>query len=80
MQSLQVEGRTHQAPFAGDGYQTAQRELSEVQDLLDDANGRFDGALAQAVDGAAHRGLQAVSHLDPRRGVAGAMAASPRSQ
>jgi len=41
MQALEVEGQTDQGPFASSLVQAAQRELAEVQDLLDDANHGF---------------------------------------
>jgi len=34
MQALQVEGQTHQTPFAGGGHQAAQRELTEASTSL----------------------------------------------
>lgn len=58
VQPLQVEGGARQAPLAGDRDQATQGELAEVQHLLDDAQDRFDGALAQAVDGLADGRLE----------------------
>ena len=64
MEALEIEGQTDQAPLASGGQFTAQGELAEAQHLLDDADHRFDGAFASAVDRFAQRGLELVRHLD----------------
>src|SRR4030065_1811056 len=58
VQPFQVPGQAHQAPLAGCSRQTPQRELAKAQDFLDDANHRFDSALAQAIDGLTEDGPQ----------------------
>src|SRR3990172_2391602 len=63
MQAFEIEGQTHQTPFSGSGPQAAQRELTESQDLLDDPDHGFNGALAQTIDGLTNLRLQFVSHL-----------------
>ncbi len=50
MEALEIEGQTNQAPLTG-SLDTSQRELAEAEHLLDDADYRFDGAFACAVDG-----------------------------
>ena len=69
METLQIEGQTNQAPLTGGCRYPAQRELAEAQDFFDDANDRFDSALAQAVDGFANLGPELVGHLDSWTGI-----------
>src|SRR6266550_3090979 len=65
MEALEVESQTDQTPLKGLGLDTSQRELTEAQHLLDDADHRFDSAFACAVDGFAQRGSELVGHLEP---------------
>src|SRR2546425_9614060 len=69
MQTLQVEGSTHQAPCASGGLQATQRALAEAHDVFENAQHRFDGPLAQAGDRTANRGWEFVGHLDLRTGI-----------
>src|SRR6266700_7036281 len=64
MEALQIEGQTDQTPFASRCQFPAQGELAEAQHLLDNADHRFDGAFARAVDGFAQRRPELVGHLD----------------
>ena len=64
VQPLQVPGQTHQTPFACCYCQTTQRELSEPQHFLDDADHWLNRRLAQAIDGLANLSLKLVGHLD----------------
>ena len=57
MKTLQVVGQTNKIPFASRRGQSAQGELSEAHDLLDDAEDRLNRALAQFVDGVAGLGV-----------------------
>ena len=63
MEALQIEGQTDQTPFASRRQFPAQGELAEAQHLLDNADHRFDGAFAGAVDGFAQGGPELVGHL-----------------
>ena len=47
--SLQVPRQTHQTPFAPGADYSAQEELPEFHDMLDQAGHRLDRALAQCV-------------------------------
>ncbi len=69
MQPFQIKGQAHQTPFTSGGGQAAQRELTEAQHLLDNTDDRFDGGLAQTIDGLADVGLKFVGHLLDRTGV-----------
>ena len=69
VQTLQVEGQTHQTPFASGGPQATQRALAKAQDVFDHAQHRFDWTLSQAVDRTANLGLEFVGHLDLRTGI-----------
>src|SRR5260370_21047897 len=71
MQTLQIEGQAHQAPFTGGGDQATQGELPKAQDFLDDPDDRFYRALPQAINRLTDLGLKFVSHLDLRTGVCG---------
>ena len=46
MQSLKIESQTHQAPFAGNFLQAAQRKLAESENFFDDANHGFHSAFS----------------------------------
>lgn len=50
MEALQIERQTDEAPLASRRPFPAQRELAEAQHLLDEADHRFDGTLARAID------------------------------
>ncbi len=50
MQSLQVEGQTDQAPFAGRRQLATQRELAGAQHLLDDPDHWLDRRLPRRID------------------------------
>ena len=63
MEALQIESQTDQTPFARRRQFPAQGELAEAEYLLDDADHRFDGAFARAVDGFAQRRPELVGHL-----------------
>src|SRR5258706_2885446 len=63
MEALEIEGQTDQTPLASCCMDTTQGELAKAQHLLDDADHRFDGAFARAVDGFAQRRLELVGHL-----------------
>ena len=65
--SLQVPGQTHQAPFAAGARQSAQQELAEFHDVLDQTEHRLDRAFAQCVQLAPASGLQAMPHGRQRR-------------
>ena len=56
MEALEIEGQTDQTPLARRRRDPPQGELAEAQHLLDDAEHRFDGAFACAVDGFAQGG------------------------
>src|SRR6266536_6638896 len=71
MQTLQIEGQAHQAPFARGSHQATQGELPKAQDFFDDANDGLDRAFPQAIDHLTDLGLKFVSHLDLRTGVCG---------
>src|SRR6266704_866730 len=64
MEALEIEGQTDQAPLTSGRQDPTQGELTEAQHLLDDAEHRFDGTLACAVDGFTQRGPELVGHLD----------------
>lgn len=63
MQTLEIEGQTHQTPFSGNSQKAAQRELAETQDFLDNPDHGFNGAFAQAIDLLANLSLELVGHL-----------------
>src|SRR5713101_9921425 len=63
MEALEIEGQTDQAPLTSGRLDTSQRELAEAEHLLDDADHRFDGAFACAVEGFAQGGPELVGHL-----------------
>ncbi len=63
MEALQMESQTDQTPLASRRQFSAQRELAEAEHLLDDADHRFDGAFACAVDGFAQGSPELVGHL-----------------
>src|SRR5450759_3425412 len=69
MEALEIEGQTDQAPLARRRRDPTQGELTEAQHLFEDADHRFDGAFARAVDRFTQRGSQLVGHLDLRAGV-----------
>src|SRR5258708_3307860 len=71
MEALEIESQTDQAPLASRRQFPAQGELTEAEHLLDDADHRFDGTFACAVDGFAQGGLELVGHLDLGTGVHG---------
>ena len=50
MEALQIESQTDQTPLASRRLRATQGELAEAQHLLDDADHRFDGVLACAID------------------------------
>src|SRR6266481_2708068 len=50
MEALEIESQTDQTPLASRRPFPAQRELAEAEHLLDDADHRFDGAFARAID------------------------------
>ena len=50
MHPLQVVGQTDQAPLTSRCQQASQRKLAEPQYLFDDADDRFHGRFAQAID------------------------------
>src|SRR5712692_11660866 len=50
MEALEIESQTDQTPLASRRQFPAQGELAKAQHLLDDADHRFDGAFACAVD------------------------------
>ncbi len=64
MEALQIESQTDQTPLASRRQFPAQGELAEAEHLLDNADHRFDGAFARAVDGFAQRRPELVGHLD----------------
>src|SRR5260370_39164569 len=64
MEALEIEGQTDQAPLTSDRLDTSQRELAEAEHLLDDADHRFDGAFACAVDRFAQRRPELVGHFN----------------
>ena len=64
MQPLQIVGQTYQIPLTSRRQQASQRELTESQRFFDDANDRFYGRFAQAVDSLADDRPEFVSHLD----------------
>src|SRR5712691_11818337 len=63
MEALEIEGQTDQAALTSGRLETAQRELAEAEHLLDDADHRFDGAFACAVDRFAQRRPELVGHF-----------------
>src|SRR3972149_3863753 len=70
-----AESQTDQTPFTCSRCQAAclrrqaQGELSKAEDLLDDADHGFDGALAQTINRSSDFGLEFIGHLDHRTGV-----------
>ena len=50
MEALEIERQTDQAPLACRRPDPTQGELAEAEHLLDDADHRFDGTLARAID------------------------------
>src|SRR5258708_13106584 len=71
MEALEIERQTDQAPLASGRQDSTQRELAEAQHLLDDADYRFDGTLACAIDRFAQRCSELVRHLDLSTGALG---------
>ena len=69
MQAFEVVSQTNQGPLAPRSNQTAQRKLAKAQDLLDDAQDRFDGRFTQAIEGLTNLGPQFVSHVLFRRSI-----------
>ena len=63
MHALEIERQADQAPFSCGRPQTAQRELAEAQDFLDDPDHGFYGAFAQTIDPFANLSLQFMGHL-----------------
>src|SRR5271155_6234299 len=66
---LHVPGHGHQAPLAANLVEPAQQELSKAQNRFDDAEHRFWGVLALAVEFFAFGRGQAVHHGFERRRV-----------
>ena len=64
MQAFEIERQTHQTPFTGRRRQATQGELAKAEDLLDDPDHRFDGALAQTINCLSDLRLEFVSHVD----------------
>ena len=60
--SLQVPRQTDQTPFAAGARHSAQRELAEFHHVLDQAEHRLDGALAQCVQLATASRFQPMAH------------------
>ena len=69
--SLQVPRQTHQTPFAARAGHSAQQELPEFHDLLDQPEHRFDRAFAQRIQLAPASRLQAMPHGRQRRRLIG---------
>src|SRR5450432_158535 len=65
--SLHVPRQTLQTPFAARTADSAQQELPEFHDVLDQPEHRFDRALAQCIQLAPASGLQAMAHGRQRR-------------
>jgi hypothetical protein len=71
MEPLQIEGQTDQVPFGAGVLKAARGELAKAKNGFDDANDRFHGGFAQAIDGLADGGLQLIGHFDAGRGLLG---------
>src|SRR6266566_6993863 len=69
MEALEIERQTDQTPLACRRLRATQGELAEAQHLLNDADHRFDGVLACAIDRFAQGGPELVGHLDLEVGV-----------
>src|SRR6202158_1918604 len=65
--SLQVPRQTDQAPFTAHAVHSAQQELPEFHDVLDQSEHRLDRAFAQRIQLAPASGLQAMAHGRQRR-------------
>ena len=63
MEALKIEGQTDQTPLTRRRRDPPQGELAEAEDLLDDADHRFDRAFACPIDCFPHCGSQLVGHL-----------------
>jgi hypothetical protein len=66
MHALEIESKADQVPLAIGFGLTAQGELTEAQDLFDDADDGFDGALASAIDELAQNWLVRLPMGRPR--------------
>jgi hypothetical protein len=69
MQTLQVKGQADEGPFMADGIKTTQGKLAKAECSLDDADDRFNGSFAQAINFFADGGLQLVSHVHREGGI-----------
>src|ERR1700680_3440546 len=63
MEALEIESQADKAPLASRRPFPAQRELAEAEHLLDDADHRFDGTLARAIDSFAQGRPELVGHF-----------------